>query len=218
MQQQQRETTAEQVLPPEASRSGKNATYIGCEVRHARQNYGVCLFVIKAHDENTLDQNMKDCARAITGGYCQAETMRQKEKEAGRALFYKEREIKVAVVADKPEQASRPVNKNSPSYIRGWNAVSGKTKNAIGSSQANTTPVCQSKPKPKAKAKSDFEKGLASESDGLVKALNKAASAETQSVKKTEPPAKQTTENPSDARIKRAMRIAKLMKGKQNAK
>lgn len=210
---QQREETT---LPPSASRSGKNTTYIGCDVRHSRQNYGVCLFVIQAYDEDRLDKNMSDCARAITGGYCTAEKMRQEEKEAGKALYFKEREIKVTVVPDKQEQPTRSVDKQSPSYLRGWNSVGGKAK------RPTAAPVSRAKPPKKTarkvKAVDAFESSLVSGRNDLASTLTEAAKKESKSAKQVKIETKtETKDTANDARIKRAQRIAQLMKGKQNA-
>lgn len=216
MQQQRVEET---VLPPSASRSGKNTTYIGCDVRHSRQNYGVCLFVIDAYENDRLDKNMSDCARAITGGYCEASKMHQKEKDAGRALFYKEREIKVTVVADTSERKPHNIDKNSPSYIRGWNAVSGKQGTRSVEPVSTTARLAPKKTARKVKTVDAFEQSLVDGRGDLAKTLTDAAKQETKKVEaKQSTPEKTIDTSSNEARIKRAQRIAQLMKGKQNAK
>lgn len=132
---QQREPVTTEKLPPEASRSGKNAYYVPCEVVHSRPNYGVCLFVIKAYDEDRLNGSYADCARAIHGGYCEARKAQQEEQKAGRALYYKEREIPTVKIADDTPPEQQPlekVDKNSASYIRGWNSVTGNKAKPLG--------------------------------------------------------------------------------------
>lgn len=55
MQQRDENTqVSEEILPPDASRSGQNATYVPCDIRNARQNYGVCLHIIKAFKKTGL--------------------------------------------------------------------------------------------------------------------------------------------------------------------
>lgn len=214
--QQQRVEEKQVDLPPSASRSGKNTTYIGCDVRHSRQNYGVCLFVIQAYDEDRLDKNMSECARAITGGYCTAEKMRQEEKEAGKALYFKEREIKVTVVPDKKEQPVRSVDKQSPSYLRGWNAVGGKAKRLTAAPVSKQT--APKKTARKVKTVDAFEKSLVDGRNDLASTLTEVAKKESKPAKQVKVETKtETKDTANDARIKRAQRIAQLMKGKQNA-
>lgn len=216
MQQQRVEET---VLPPSASRSGKNTTYIGCDVRHSRQNYGVCLFVIDAYENDRLDKNMSDCARAITGGYCEASKMHQKEKDAGRALFYKEREIKVTVVPEASERPTHNIDRNSPSYIRGWNAVGGKpSTRRVEQTSKTTARLAPKKTARKVKTVDAFEKSLVDGRGDLAKTLTDAAKQETKVEAKSPTPEKTNDTNANEARMKRAQRIAQLMKGKQNAK
>lgn len=207
---QQREIIEhENDLPPEASRSGKNSIYIGCSVRQARQNYGVCLFIVQAYDEDRLNQSMKDCARAMTGNYCEARQMQQEEKAAGKSLYFKERQIKVTVIDDNAKPV-KSIDKNSTSYKRGFNANTSKSK-SVSASKAKVTV---------SKSVSDFEKGLNSERQGALAAINDSVQTETVVEQKTTKPSTTratdtTASNEEAARIKRAKRIANMMRGRK---
>lgn len=162
MQQRDENTqVSEEILPPDASRSGQNATYVPCDIRNARQNYGVCLHIIKAFEEDRLSESCTDCARAINRNECASMKMRKEELKAGRALYFKQRVVPVKVVSDNSENMAESkvkVDKTSPSYIRGWNAAGQKAKTPPSSSvkrsrpaPVKTVPGTASKPKAKEK-------------------------------------------------------------------
>ncbi|HGS5147677.1 TPA: hypothetical protein ACMDT9_003560 [Vibrio parahaemolyticus] len=116
-----------EVLPVETSMSGKNSCYLYCPSLNRRTNYGVCLFTINAFNKEKLNDS-SDCFSLIGRGLCEALKYQKKEQEAGRALFYKAREIKV-VNLDSPTEkkmpsvVTTPSKPESPSYMRGWNQV-----------------------------------------------------------------------------------------------
>ena len=121
----------EQVYPPEASRSGKNTYYHYCNSYNGRPNYGVCLFIVEAHEEKRLNSH-EDCARSIRNGDCPALKMRQEERDAGRALYYVPRpeltdEQRAAMQERKAKEylgeLPRPHMLTNASYVRGWNAA-----------------------------------------------------------------------------------------------
>lgn len=130
-----------EILPPEASMSGKNSCYLNCKSQGRRPSYGVCLFTLRAIDNNTI-KGFDDCVSAYRNGACDAAAFRKQEQEAGRALFYQPREYKEPVARPMAaEKASRP----SPFSER----TIGKKVESI----RETEPVVQ-KSKSRAKAKS----------------------------------------------------------------
>ena len=133
------EIVTTETLPPEASMAGTNTCYCHCQALNKRSNYGVCLFTLKAFEESRLRED-SDCHAVISSGSCEARRYRQQERDAGRALFFKQRSIAIKVV----ESAERPTfDRDSDSFKRGW-ARAGSSPRAIvapvKSSQA-TRPV-----------------------------------------------------------------------------
>lgn len=162
--QQQREqesANAEQILPPDASRSGVNTVYVPCAIRNARQHYGVCLNIIKANNEDRLSESCKDCARAILHGNCPSDKMRQEELKAGKALYFVPRVERVAKTSnDDGVTTAVNVDRSSESYQRGWNAVGKKSKPVpIRPALKGSTKRAKSQP---AVEKDDFKRGLSS--------------------------------------------------------
>jgi hypothetical protein len=120
-----------EVRPPQASRAGKNRYYITCDkVGHSR-HYGICLFTLEAF-ERGQKLTEEPCVKAMIDGTCPALKMRQEELDAGHAIYYIEPDPKLAI---DPKDAQRErnavshstVNRNSPSYLRGFNGPSAKT-------------------------------------------------------------------------------------------
>lgn len=177
------EQTTTETLPPEASMAGDNTIYVGCEFIESRQNYGLCLYTIKAEEEGRL-VGFQDCRRPIGNKTCPALKMREEERQAGRALYYQKRQIRVAVdntkEADSTPTFSNPnVDKNSLSYKRGWNSVSGKKASNIPISALPKAPLR----KPKAKSKDALERGMDA-AGTMTDVINDAAKTATPSVKR----------------------------------
>ncbi|MBE0438019.1 MAG: hypothetical protein IBX56_19750 [Methylomicrobium sp.] len=108
--------------PLELSLKGSNTIYVGCEFRSCRQNYAICLNIIKAVKEKRRKPE-EECCSEIKRGICPALKMRKEEVEAGYALYYKPRAP--APVIEKKGNTSFFSNSNfsksDPSYQRGWN-------------------------------------------------------------------------------------------------
>ena len=99
----------DEVYPPEASAGGINAYYIdSCESVGHRPSYGVCLNKIACFErEGKLPPGML-CETEISIGKCPAIRMRQDEREAGRALFYVNRnKLKEFTERREKEEADR---------------------------------------------------------------------------------------------------------------
>ena len=209
---QVQENQAEEIIyPPEKSMSGSNTTYIGCEVRNARQHYGICLYRLRNVDRG--EETEVGCARAMNGNYCQAKTMRAEEQAAGRALYYVERKIPVRIVKDDSDEvstaASANIDKSSASYQRGWAAVGAKTvPTRLKPSTRAVKPVA--KPKP-VKPQSDFEKGM-NATGGVVDAINDAAK-EAREESKPKVETKPITSE-REERLRKAREAALRMRGK----
>lgn len=137
------EIVTTEMLPPEASMAGTNTVYCHCQALNKRNNYGVCLFTLKAFEEAKLSGD-SDCYQTINSGSCEARRLRQQERDAGRALFFKKREIQVTVVT---EQREIRVDRDSESYKRGLSrAVATKRSHT----PAPTQPIAKTVlPKPK---------------------------------------------------------------------
>lgn len=108
-------------LPPEASRAGKNRYYHECEPVGSSRHYGICLFTIEAFERG---QKLMEapCVNAIKAGTCPALAMREREREAGRALYFVEADPAKAVdrAAAQRERNAVSVDKSHPSYQRGF--------------------------------------------------------------------------------------------------
>lgn len=108
--------STEHPLPPETSGKGTNTLYIACNAVGFSSNYAVCQHVLAKHREGALPQSYSGCGQAIDAGNCDAAKMQKMEKEAGKALFYRERQRYVEKVV---EEKVRPVDTTSESYQRG---------------------------------------------------------------------------------------------------
>lgn len=119
------EIVTNEVLPVEASMSGANTCYLHCPSLNRRSNYGVCLYTIRAYNREQLSAE-SDCYSLVGRGLCEALTYQKQEQEAGRALFFKAREIKVTnidPVTNQPIVVTAPSQPHNESYMRGWNQV-----------------------------------------------------------------------------------------------
>jgi hypothetical protein len=106
----------EQDLPPETSGKGANTYYIACSAVGFSSNYAVCQHVIAKHKTGKLPGSYTGCGQAIDCGNCDAVKMQKMEQEAGKALFYRERQKFVEEV-EKEREAK--IDYNSESYKRG---------------------------------------------------------------------------------------------------
>ena len=112
--------------PPEMSRSGTNQYYHPCRAVKASRHYGVCLFTIEAFERG---QELKEaaCVKAMTKGTCPAMKMRQKERDAGKALYYIPHVHKDTEETIKKTPRQRHTDTQHPSYLRGQ-MIADKTK------------------------------------------------------------------------------------------
>lgn len=147
-----------EVHPVEASRSGKNAYYHFCDIRGAKQNYSVCLHILKARDEDRIHRDdFVDCQRACLRGECEALKMRAQEKAAGRALFYTPRVERNPANTRTSEEAQRDAMKvrthsfdmSNAGYARGWAMAGGEKPVTAGEQGARPAPKKSKPAKPK---------------------------------------------------------------------
>lgn len=119
------------VLPVEASMSGRNAFYQFCDARQQQVNYAVCLHTLKAIEEDRLARDQfTDCQRYYCHNTCPAKGMREEERKAGKALYFKERprhvyESTKKQAAEDGAVSSGKYDMSNPSYARGW-AIGGR--------------------------------------------------------------------------------------------
>lgn len=188
------EIVTTEILPPESSMAGTNTCYCHCQALNKRSNYGVCLFTLKAYEEGKLRED-SDCYSVINCGNCEARRYRQQERDAGRALFFKKREIPVAVVSDKKETQ---FDRNSDSYKRGWARAGSTSVSTPVRSAANPTVTA---PKPIKKSDEGFSiKG------SLADAVNAAMKQE--SAMHVTPSAKPVSTNKPMSLLERARLVA----------
>lgn len=139
----------ETMLPPSASRAGKNRYYHDCSATASKQHYGLCLFTIEAHERG---QKLSEtpCLAAIRAGTCPALVMRKQECDAGHAIFYKAPDPEKAVTVTAASR-ERMANVNSASYQRGrhgviWGSAESKSKAQAKAQEAKSMPK---KPRPR---------------------------------------------------------------------
>lgn len=157
------------ILPVNASRSGKNTVYHHCGQLERRASYGVCLFTLECFDNGKLRSD-SDCYQPISSGSCSAIALKAREIEAGRALFFKERVIPVVVQDEEPVQViTGPTKPESESYMRGWNAAG----RLFGGSRSPAKPSLAPPPKPAPKTASERLFGVKESS--LADAVSNAA-------------------------------------------
>jgi len=81
-----------EILPPEVSGNAKrNAYYMHCQIVEQQRPYAVCLHLCSERKDGRLEAIYADCSAAIGKKRCPALHMRQQEKEAGKAIYFKER-------------------------------------------------------------------------------------------------------------------------------
>jgi len=130
----------EEKHPLEFSLKGNNTIYVGCEFRAFRQNYAICLNVIKAYEEGRRKLE-EECCSEIKRGVCPALAMRKEEVEAGYALHYKPRAPAPEVKKEEKVifQSSNYTQKD-PNYQRGWNHA-GSVINGAKNKSIKSVPI-----------------------------------------------------------------------------
>ncbi len=157
------------ILPVDASRSGKNTVYHHCGQLERRSSYAVCLFTLQQFERGKLRAD-SECHQPLSKGLCSALALRAREVEAGRALFFKERVIPVVVQDEEPVQIiTGPTKPESESYMRGWNAAG----RLFGGSKPAAKPSPSPAPKPVVKTASERLFGVKESS--LADAVSSAA-------------------------------------------
>lgn len=165
------EIVTTETLPVTASMSGNNTIYHYCEQLERRSSYGLCLYTLKAYEEGKLPLD-NSCHTCIMSGQCPALALRQQERDAGRALFFKPREYWPKETFDTPSKPrapiTRPTQPNNASYMRGWNA-------AGRSSTPSMFDTPKPAPRPKPVEKSASEKMFGVKEVTLTSAISDAA-------------------------------------------
>jgi len=96
----------DEVYPPSASAGGINAYYLSdCEVVGHRPSYCVCLNKIKAYERDRTLRGLQ-CENEIRDKVCPAIKLREKEREAGVALFFVNR-LKLQAFNDEQAKVAR---------------------------------------------------------------------------------------------------------------
>lgn len=131
-------------LPPEASRAGKNKYYHQCNAVGTSRHYGICLFTIEAF-ERGQELMETPCVEAMKSGACPAMKMREEERQAGEALYFKEPDPEKAVNPVAAQNERNSVSKNHPSYQRGYSGAVWGGEESKNKAKAKTPP----KPVPK---------------------------------------------------------------------
>lgn len=121
-------------LPIHDSRRGDNGYIVSCEAVGKNRHYSTCLMVLEKFEAGLLNpESFQDCTKACSDNQCMVVGMRQKEAEAGKSLYY-EKSVPSGVnkrtVKLEPVKRVR-IDKQDPSYIRGWNQVDGSQKRDI---------------------------------------------------------------------------------------
>lgn len=79
--------------PPDMSMAGTNSYSHACRVVGYSPGYCVCLHKIAAYERDGTVRGSPDCEKAISMKTCPASSLRQQEREAGKALFYVDRQL-----------------------------------------------------------------------------------------------------------------------------
>ncbi|MGU5794286.1 hypothetical protein ACV1DW_15755 [Aeromonas hydrophila] len=164
------EPVTTEILPVDASRSGKNTVYHHCGQLERRAAYGVCLFTLECFDKGKLRTD-SDCYQPISSGSCSAMALKAREIEAGRALFFKERVIPVVAQTEEPAVTiTGPTKPESESYMRGWDAAG----RLVGDRPARK-PSLAPRPTPKPAVKTASERMFGVKESSLADAVSTAA-------------------------------------------
>lgn len=135
--------------PPSASRAGINRHYHDCGPTDSRRHYGICLFTLEAHERG--QQLMETpCVKAIEDGSCPALAMREQERQAGHAIFFKAADPEKAVSPKAAQRERQTINTKHPSYQRGrhgevWGSKESRQK---AQAKARVAQAMPSRPKP----------------------------------------------------------------------
>lgn len=115
------------ILPIEASMSGRNSVYQFCDARQQQVSYAVCLHTIRKIQNDSIPRDQfVECQRAYCHNNCPSAKMRAQEVAAGQALFFIPRRLEitdpVAAKSIKNDGAvsSGKYDMNNASYARGW--------------------------------------------------------------------------------------------------
>lgn len=158
----------DEVYPPSASAGGINAYYLSdCEVVGHRPSYCVCLNKIKAYERDRTLRGLQ-CENEIRDKVCPAIKLREKEREAGVALFFVNR-LKLQAFND--EQAK---------ITRDKFAVSKAADRKMSSLDSVKIPKSELPPPPKSPKKEehflDQQTGYAAAINNAMRELEKPAS------------------------------------------
>ena len=165
---EQRVRSAQPEYPPAKSAMGTNAHTVQCQCVGRQQSYAVCLNKIMAYERDKGLKSYVDCERAICDGECPALEMRQEEKDAGKALYYLDREMLRAAMDEHFAQSS---------YMPSARARQPRPVSAFAAATVNAPSSPASKPKPA--SKSVAVPDLAQ--DGYAAAINAAIKEESAS-------------------------------------
>ena len=166
--------SAQPDYPPEQSMAGINSFNFGCKPVGYSPGYCVCLHKLAAYERDQGLKSYPECEKAIRNKECPALAMRKEEREAGKALYFIDRNLL-------REEMNR--------RFADANAAFRPTKTPVPAPKT-TTAAPATKPAPK--VKSDHRL-MAMPEDGYAAAIN-AAIAETNTA-----PAPITPEEPKAA-------------------
>lgn len=145
MDEQPSEECLRQNIDPSESKSGYNRYYFYCESCGKQVTYASTLFLIDAVKESHAPNYNPKCCRAIKKGICPALAMQEREREAGKALFFVDhRERMKQLEADK-NQSGEVVKYGKRNVTASWS----KRPTQSVSSATTATP----KPSPKSSSR-----------------------------------------------------------------
>lgn len=184
--------------PPNMSMAGKNSYSHSCKVVGYTPGYCVCLHKIAAYERDGTVRGSPDCEKAISLKTCPATNLRQLEREAGKALFFIDRDIL-------REEMDKHFNSIHPSFARTTPA-----KSAFN--QSSSKPESKPAPAPKPTVKSDDRLMDMPESEGFAAAINiaiKEAQTAVPALKEEVPPPSNKPKSLLDVARKQMGNIAK---------
>jgi len=152
----------ENEFDPDRSMKGDNAFYHHCDAYAGRPSYAVCLYKLHAVDESRLHAD-DSCSKVIGINQCPAVAMREQERQAGRALYFIDRNLQRAEIDAQMSQTMRDLRMR-PGYDEGRPLAPPKKRPGM---QLDIRPASK-------EAASQFETpGLRIEGDSLLqKAIN----------------------------------------------